>query len=178
MSGVDPASLPVRVQRSARRTKSVTARVEDDHVLVQAPARMRGRELDESVAHLVAQLQQRHERARRKATDVALAERAARLSKEYGLPRAATVQWSTRQQKRWGSCSLHSREIRVSAVLMDAPDFVVDNVLLHELAHLVEPNHSPAFHALADQHPLSERAKGYLLGKGLQGDDPWVDGTD
>jgi len=160
-----PASLPVRVRRSTRRTKSVAARVEHDHVLILAPARMRTAELDESVAELVAQLQKRHERAQRKTTDDALQRRADRLSKQYGLPTAVTVQWSTRQLKRWGSCSVHSGDIRISAVLRDAPDFVIDNVLLHELAHLVVADHSPAFHALADQHPLSERAKGYLLGR-------------
>ena len=44
---------------------------------------------------------------------------------------------------------------------------VVDAVVVHELAHLVEANHSPAFHALADRFPRQERATGFLIAKGL-----------
>ncbi len=44
------------------------------------------------------------------------------------------------------------------------PDWVVDYVLLHELAHLVEPTHSSSFWALVDRYPQAERARGYLEG--------------
>ena len=47
------------------------------------------------------------------------------------------------------------------------PGWVVDAVVVHELAHLVEANHSPAFHALADRFPRQERATGFLIAKGL-----------
>jgi len=39
---------------------------------------------------------------------------------------------------------------------------VLDYVLLHELTHLVEPNHSPDFHALMARYPHLERAEGFL----------------
>ena len=41
---------------------------------------------------------------------------------------------------------------------------MVDYVLLHELAHLIEPGHSKRFWHWVDQYPRSERAQGYLEG--------------
>jgi predicted metal-dependent hydrolase len=105
-----------------------------------------------------------------------LEDRANRLARRHGLPVPRSVRWSARQQARWGSCSVHTGDIRISDRLVGAPAWVVDYVLVHELAHLVEANHSPAFHALVGRFPLAERAKGYLIAKGLDPEDSWVDG--
>ncbi len=50
-------------------------------------------------------------------------------------------------QSNWGSCS-RSGFIRLSTRLLFAPQQVLDYVIVHELAHLIEFNHSPAFWAL------------------------------
>jgi predicted metal-dependent hydrolase len=47
---------------------------------------------------------------------------------------------------------------------MEFPEWVIDYVLLHELAHLVVPNHNPRFWALVGRYPKAERARGYLEG--------------
>jgi predicted metal-dependent hydrolase len=44
------------------------------------------------------------------------------------------------------------------------PTWVIDYVLLHELAHLIEPNHDARFWGWVDRFPKAERAKGYLEG--------------
>jgi predicted metal-dependent hydrolase len=52
-------------------------------------------------------------------------------------------------QSNWGSCSAN-KNINLSTRLLFAPPEVVDYVIIHELAHLVEMNHSPKFWALVE----------------------------
>lgn len=95
-----------------------------------------------------------------------LARRAVGLVDKY-LPEITTdftITWVTNQHKRWGSCSAGSRQIRISAQLAQMPDWVVDYVVIHELAHLLQPNHSAAFHQLVSRYPDAQKASGFLLG--------------
>ena len=80
------------------------------------------------------------------------------------------MRWVGNQRSRWGSCSPGDRSIRLSARLQGMPTWVVDYVLVHELAHLAVPDHSPAFWRLVDRYPLSERARGFLIAKGMEDD--------
>jgi predicted metal-dependent hydrolase len=104
--------------------------------------------------------------ARRRPGIDALSERAAALNERYldGQALPTSVTWSNRQTGRWGSCTPADGTIRLSSRLQGMPDWVVDYVLLHELAHLLQPGHDPAFWALVGRFPRTERARGFLEG--------------
>jgi predicted metal-dependent hydrolase len=45
---------------------------------------------------------------------------------------------------------------------------VLEYVVMHELAHLLEANHGPRFWQLVARYPRTERARGYLMAAGLE----------
>ena len=99
-------------------------------------------------------------------SDADLLKRAGELSRAYleGRARPTSVRWVTNQRTRWGSCTPSEGTIRLSTRLQGMPGYVVDYVLLHELAHLLESGHGPAFWDLLSAYPQLERARGYLEG--------------
>ena len=52
------------------------------------------------------------------------------------------------QKTRWGSCSIHSKKIRMNLQLAVKSEECVEYVLVHELCHLLEPNHNQRFYDL------------------------------
>lgn len=149
---------PVRVVRSDRRRKTTSARIIDGTIEVRIPAFLSAEQELEVVADLV----RRVDRARSAAAGVDLTARAAELSARYALPDAEDVRWVTNQSKRWGSCTPSSRKIRISTRLQRVPEYVLDAVLVHELAHLAVPDHGPAFIDLERRYELWDRAEGFL----------------
>ena len=103
---------------------------------------------------------------RRRPTDVRLLTRAQALSARYldGAAVPSSVRWVDNQRARWGSCTPADGSIRLSRRLLGMPGWVLDYVIVHELAHLIVPDHGPRFWALVDGYPKTERAKGYLEG--------------
>jgi predicted metal-dependent hydrolase len=144
----------------------VSAYRDGERVVVLIPAQFSGAEEREWVDKMVARLAARESRGH---TDDALYERAQALAERYlpEYPRAAmpnTVRWVRNQNGRWGSCTPADRSIRISDRIQTFPDWVIDYVVLHELAHLVVANHNSQFWALVARYPRAERARGYLEG--------------
>jgi predicted metal-dependent hydrolase len=154
----------VEVRRSRRRRRTVSAYRDGDRIVVLIPASMSKRDEATWVADMVARVQRQE--SRRQRTDEDLMARARKLNDLYlgGLAKPASVRWVTNQQSRWGSCTPGDRSIRLSARLRQVPSWVVDYVLVHELAHLIEAGHTPAFWGWVDRYPKAEKAKGYLEG--------------
>lgn len=159
----------VEVRRSTRRRRTATAYRNQDTIVVLIPARVSQTEERTLVADLVSRVLAREQRAGAPATDADLQRRAERLAGRFlagpdGPPRPNAVRWVTNQQHRWGSCTPGTAVIRLSSRLQTMPDWVVDYVLVHELAHLVESGHTPTFRRLVARYPQAERAEGYLDG--------------
>lgn len=159
---LDPEAVEVR--RSPRRRRTVSAYRQGDRTVVLIPAQMSAREEERWVRAMLDRLASRERRG--KPGEAELARRAADLSARYLGGRAVpeSVRWVTNQGARWGSCTPVDASIRLSDRLRGMPDYVIDYVLLHELAHLIEPNHGAGFWALLRGYPKLERARGYLDG--------------
>lgn len=160
------SSMPVEVVRSSKRRKSVSARIVDGRIVVRMPQWMTKKQEAEYVTDLVAKLERQST-----AREIDLVARARTLAKRYDLPEPTLIQWVTNQQQRWGSCTPSTGEIRISDRIAGFPEWVVDAVIVHELAHLVHLAHSPAFWALANRYPKTERAYGFLIAKQITDDD-------
>lgn len=158
----------VEIRRSSRRKRTVRAYREGEKTIVLMPAHLSRAEEERHVRSLVERLDRREKRVR--PSDQQLLERAAILSRQWleGAAKPASVRWVSNQNTRWGSCTSTDRSIRLSDRLKGMPEWVVDYVLLHELAHLIEPNHSARFWALVEAYPETARAKGFLEGASWQ----------
>jgi predicted metal-dependent hydrolase len=152
-------TFPVEIVRSTRRKRTVEAQIVNGTIRVHVPARMKQSDVDRYTAELVARLQ------RAEASDrIDLDARATLLARRYKLPLPKSIRFVDNQKSQWGSCTPATGEIRLSSRLTQFPSWVLDYVIVHELAHLVEFHHNAKFLALVDQYPKAERARGFLTG--------------
>ena len=154
---VGPAPYRVSVIRSENRRKTVSARVVGGVIEVRIPSWLPPADEKRVVDNFVRNFEKR-----RRCWQVDLGARARHFAAAYDLPEPRSITWSTRQRQRWGSCSVLAGNIRISHRLAEVPPWVLDYVIVHELAHLAETGHTPAFHALVNRFPRAERAIGYL----------------
>ena len=131
---------------------------------VSIPAGMTVVDEERWVAEMVRRMERR---AASHAID--LAARADALAERYGLQRPAAIRWVDNQEWRWGSCTPSDGTIRISSRLVGEPAWVLDYVIVHELAHLTVPHHNRRFWALVGRYPRTERARGFLIARGLDG---------
>ena len=160
-ANLDRPALELRV--STRRVKSAAASWRAGVLIISLPAHLSARQQSDMVDALVKRAMKKTRV--RHASDEMLLARALELAPSYiGNVVPTSVRFVSNQRTRWGSCSFETGEIRITDRLRRAPDYVVDAVLIHELCHLVEPNHSSAFHALLVDMPRREEAEAFLAG--------------
>jgi predicted metal-dependent hydrolase len=153
--------MEVIIKRSSRRKKTIQARMVNGDMEVLAPVNISDATLKDHVSHLRARLEKRSN-AR---DDGHLEARARYLNEKYfkGSLTWESITYSTRQEKRRGSCTYYKKTIRISHRLSRMPQWVEDYVIIHELAHLLEPNHGKHFKQLVRSYALGERAIGFLM---------------
>jgi predicted metal-dependent hydrolase len=166
----DPLSgLEVELVRSARRRRTISARLDGNRLIVQVPAGLSPAE-EQAWAEKLGSRILATKRRRELNRHGDLAARAQELNERYfdGKLTVADIRYVTNQQHRFGSCTPSQGKIRISDRVAKLPPWVRDAVLVHELAHLAEANHSRRFWKLANRYPLMERARGYLMALGLE----------
>jgi len=166
--GVEAEFERIEIRRSTRRKKTISAEVVGGALIVSVPERLSRAEEQRWVEKMATRLSQQRRRHRLN-EDGALARRARELSRRYvnGVE-FSDIAWVDNQRSRWGSCSIDDRSIRISLALADYPGWVRDYVIVHELAHLVIADHSERFWALVNRYPMTERARGFLIAKGIE----------
>ena len=162
-----PGGEPVRVIRSRRRKRTVSISKRSGIYEVSIPASFSKKQETEWVEKMLARISGKAKTKSK--SDTELFERALELTEKYvpGAPKPESVRWSTRQRARWGSCTPSNGTIRISTLLQDVPDWVLDYVLIHELTHLVVPDHGKEFKAIMGKYERFDEAKGFLSGYSL-----------
>ncbi|NOZ51376.1 MAG: M48 family metallopeptidase [Chloroflexi bacterium] len=164
--------MEIEVIRSPNRHKTISARLEGDKIIVRAPQHLPEAELQRAITRLKTRIERRSQR--HELSDTELQRRAQVLNRQYfgGRLKWQHIRWVSNQNRCFGSCTPARGTIRISHRVGALPTWVQDYVIVHELAHLIEANHSARFWALVNRYHRSERARGYLMALGLNEDEP------
>lgn len=161
----------IRIIRSHRRRRTVSARLEKDTLVISIPAALSGEKLESVIKDIRAKIERKKlKEDLKKNEDLYLV--AQRLNKKYFDNRLKinAIEYSTVQTMQFGSCNFRTGHIRISHRLRSMPEWVRDYVIVHEMAHLVKADHSKEFWKIVQRYELAERARGYLIAVGFQMD--------
>ena len=164
--------MEIEIIRSARRKKTISARMEKETMVVRAPANISEVELEKAIDNLKTRMGRHLEK--KALLDDDLDQRARMLNHRHfdGKLHWRSIRWVSNQNSRYGSCTPSQGTIRLSHRVGALPQWVQDYVIVHELAHLQESNHGPRFWKLVNRYQLTERARGYLMALGLEEGEP------
>jgi Protein of unknown function DUF45 len=159
--------MEVKIIRSRRRRRSVSACLVNDLLLINAPLMLPASRLDEIISDFKSKF------ARKKLKDELdkdknLTELSCLLNKQYfdNKLKITSIEYTTNQNSRYGCCNYQTGKIIISHKIGLMPRWVRKYVLIHEMAHLLEPNHGRAFWQIVGRYKLTERARGYLMASG------------
>ncbi len=161
--------MKVEVKRSKRRKRTISARLDGDIMYVYAPVDTPEKELHKIIENFRKRFARRNLK-RELNKERNLREVFSELNKIYfdGKIKIRSIEYVTNQQKICGSCNYKKKTIRISHYLAHMPEWVRDYVIIHEMAHILEPNHSKAFWNIVYRYNLAERARGFLIAKGME----------
>jgi predicted metal-dependent hydrolase len=160
-----PPGLPeFRVVRKERRKRSISAFRSAGIIEIHIPARLSKRQEIELIPEMIAMVLKREAKARK--GDEQLLQIALKLLEEY-LPdfyeRPTSITWRN-MNERWGSCTTVDGTIRISERLINAPDYVLNYIIFHELIHLRVHAHDESFYQYLNRYSDQDRAEAFLEG--------------
>jgi len=150
--------MKFKIIKSRNRTRTAGAQQKKDHFVLTVPYFLKKEQIEE----IKNKFRKKIERSQKRKNN--LEKLADQLNRQYFKSKLkySSANWSDRQKIILGSCSIRDKNIRLSGSLRRAPIWVIKAVLLHELAHLVYPDHGRKFNRKMSEYPRLERAKGYL----------------
>jgi predicted metal-dependent hydrolase len=161
----------IKITRSLKRRKTIGAQLINNILHVYAPHNISDEKLDK----IIISFKQRFTNSLLKKklnNEKPLKEIAEIINKKYLKNRldisSISIEYVTGQTHKFGCCNYQNKSIRISHQIAKMPDWVRDYVIMHELSHLIEPNHSKLFWDIVSEYKLAERAKGYLIAKGME----------
>ncbi|MEK9149770.1 MAG: M48 family metallopeptidase [Candidatus Desantisbacteria bacterium] len=173
MKNKEETPLSAKIIRSDRRKKTISARIVGQELLVYLPTGLSEKEEKKWVEKMVKWA---GDQKRKKGLDnpnEKLIKRADQLNSQFFGSKLKwnSIEYVINQNRVNGSCTSKKGTIRLSDRLIDMPDWVRDYVIIHELAHLIQPNHSSSFWNIVNQYKFTERARGYLMASNLNNDE-------
>ncbi len=145
----------------------MSARLVNGLLLVNAPLILSQERLDK----IISGFKLKFERKKLKAgldKEQNLLDLASSLNEQYfgNKLKIESIEYVTTQNSRFGCCNYRTARIRISHKIGMMPKWVRKYVVMHEIAHLIEPNHSRTFWDIVSRYKLTERARGYLMAAG------------
>ncbi|MFA5101927.1 MAG: M48 family metallopeptidase [Candidatus Thermoplasmatota archaeon] len=159
----------VTIIRSRRRKKTIQTKYGKGHLWIYLPAGMPPKEEQQWIDRMIKKSERWEQKKTIKESDDWLRQRAQDLNKKYfNGTLCFSIRFVTNQNTRYGSCTSMDRTIRISDRVKNLPSWVQDYIIVHELAHLLYPDHSKQFWETVNQYKYAERAKGYLIALGAE----------
>jgi len=154
--------MDIKVIRSRRRRRTAAAQLKNGLLEIHLPAWISFSEEQKIVQKFIASFKKKS--LQKVANDKDLKKLADQLNRQFFQGELKySICWSKNQKSIQGSCAIKNKTIRISERLKNVPLWVLKGVIIHELAHLLVPNHSKKFWEIANHYPLMERSRGYLI---------------
>lgn len=161
-------TMEVKVIRSPDRKKTIQARMVGDTLVVHLPLGLHREDEKKIIVEMKEKIEKKKQKSQLNKDDF-LIKKFHQFNEKYfqGKLKINSIKFVTNQERVRGSCTPNKGTIRVSHKLLNMPKWVLDYVIMHEMTHLVYPNHSKEFWVKVGEYEFTERARGFLMGKGI-----------
>ena len=154
----------ITIIRSKRRKKTIQTKYANGQLWIYLPAGMSTKDEQKWINRMVERNERWQQKQSLKKSDIWLQQHAQALNEKYfNGSLKFSIMFVTNQNSRFGSCTSIDKTIRISEQVKAMPMWVQDYIIIHELTHLIHPDHSKAFWSKVNQYKYAERAKGYLI---------------